>query len=306
MNNNVVAVAGASGMLGSMVLEVLSRKADFNLIATVRSGVQAKELEDRYRNVEWRILDAEDHDTAKLTKLLCDAQWIINAIGKIKPYIHDDDPEEIEHAARVNAIFPHLLARAAARNGTRVIQIATDCVYSGSKGAYIESDPHDALDVYGKTKSLGEVFLENASHIRCSIIGPESKDYVSLLEWFRRQPLDAELNGFTNHRWNGITTFHYAMLCHGIIYNSVKLPHVQHVVPGGMISKFELLKCFVREYERDDITINPFEAQTVIDRTLATENDALNRDLWAAAGYSEPPTVPEMVAEMANFNNNKS
>ena len=95
-----------------------------------------------------------------------------HAIGVIKPYIRDDDAAAVERALRVNGLFPHILARAAERSGCRVLQIATDCVYAGTIGNYREAAPHDALDVYGKTKSLGEVNSAAVHHLRCSIIGP--------------------------------------------------------------------------------------------------------------------------------------
>ena len=82
------------------------------------------------------------------------------------------------------------------------MQIATDCVYSGKKGSYNEDDLHDALDVYGKTKSLGEAQSPNLLNIRCSIIGPEQGKHVSLLEWFLTQEPGAKLQGFAHHHWN--------------------------------------------------------------------------------------------------------
>ena len=39
----------------------------------------------------------------------------------------------------------------------------------------------------------------------------------------------------------------------------------------------------------------------VVDRTLKTNNEAANLALWAAAGYRRPPSVPEMIAELAGF-----
>src|SRR5436190_133310 len=83
----------------------------------------------------------------------------------------DVRPSEVERAVDVNARLPHLLGELARGADARILQIATDCVYSGSRGEYVESDPHDALDVYGKTKSLGESFQETVHHLRCSIIG---------------------------------------------------------------------------------------------------------------------------------------
>lgn len=298
-DNISVAVIGASGMLGSMVLDVLSREQGLKLIATVRSIDIMKQMRIHYSDVDWWLLDADMTDMAKLTDILRDADWIINAVGLTKPYIHDDNPDEIEQAILVNSLFPHKLAKAAAIQGARILQIATDCVYSGEKGSYNENDSHDASDVYGKTKSLGEAFLPNVHNLRCSILGPELKTFVFLYEWFRHQPQNAQVNGYTNHRWNGISTLHFAKICLGIIKGKIKLGHLQHVIPTGTVSKFELLSIFAKAFHRPDLTINPVNANTCIDRTLTTENEIMNQTLWKAAGYSSPPPIPEMIKEMA-------
>lgn len=296
-----VAVLGATGMLGSMVLDYLFRDQSYELVATARSQDMTHRLEARVSGVKWHLLDAERCSVKEITDALGGAKWAVNAIGVIKPYIHDDNAAEVERAVAVNALFPHLLAHAAEKSGCRVLQIATDCVFSGSKGRYTEKDNHDPLDVYGKTKSIGEVYSVNVHHLRCSIIGPEPKGHVSLLDWFLGQPRNAGVSGYTNHQWNGVTTLHFAKLCQGIIKNDLKVPHVQHVIPTNSISKAELLQSFSREYKRGDISIKPVPANTIIDRTLATTNEQMNKELWEAAGYTKPPTVPEMVTELAGF-----
>ncbi len=296
-----ILVLGGSGMLGSMVADVLSRQAQFAVAATIRTDDLRVRCRSKLPAVDWRLCDATGVNQAALRAVIGDARWVVNAIGIIKPYVHDDIPAEVERAVRINALFPYVLARAAEEVGARVIQIATDCVYSGKKGNYAENDAHDALDVYGKTKSLGESFLPNVFSLRCSIIGPEPRARVSLLEWFLSQPKQGAVTGYTNHQWNGVTTLHFARLCGGIIQAGEALPHVQHVIPAGSISKAELLQCFSREFKRADIGVNPGQAKTVIDRTLATNNQRLNQQLWEKAGYARLPSVPEMVAELAAF-----
>ncbi|MHB8469201.1 MAG: dTDP-4-dehydrorhamnose reductase family protein [Gaiellaceae bacterium] len=293
-----VIVLGASGMLGSMIVDALARDSDLELTATVRDEATAERCRATLPNVDWQLLDADDPERLAVVD---GQEWIVNAIGIIKPLITDDDSAKVQRAIRINGLFPHRLAERAAISGGRVLQIATDCVYSGSKGSYVESDAHDALDVYGKTKSLGETTAPGAHHLRCSIIGPESGASRSLLEWFLGQPDGAELNGFVNHQWNGVTTLHFARLCGGAIRSGLDLPTLQHVVPRGRVSKYELLRSFAREYERPDLTISPTEAPTAVDRTVETGNEPKNRELWAAAGYDTPPTVPDMVAELARY-----
>ena len=285
-------------MLGSMIVDYLSRDKAFSLTATVRTADLQERMQSIYPNVRWEVADFR---TSQDFAALDGQQWILNAIGITKPLIREDNAPEILNAIEINALLPHTLGREAQRRNARVLQIATDCVYSGAKGHYTESDVHDALDVYGKSKSLGECFLPNTHHLRCSIIGPEPKDFKFLIEWFRRQPVGASVNGFTNHHWNGVTTLHFAKLCKGIIETSPALPHLQHVVPSGLVTKARMLHDFAQAYNRPDITIRDTEAKTVIDRTLDTNMPNTNAALWQAAGYTHPPTVTHMILELGQY-----
>ncbi len=288
-------------MLGSMVADYLSRSPVLKVAATVRTQELASKCRERIPAVSWLLFDASLPDNQKELPVVQGYDWVINAIGITKPLIHDDNAAEVERALLINSLLPYRIARQAQKNGAQVIQIATDCVYSGGKGGYLESDLHDALDAYGKTKSLGEATNPQVHHLRCSIIGPEPKEHKFLLEWFLRQPQKVRINGYVNHRWNGVTTLHFAKICEGIITRNISLTHLQHVVPDGEIAKFELLQSFARHFKREDISITPSKAADIIDRTLKTVNESSNRALWAAAGYSHPSSIPEMVAELARF-----
>jgi dTDP-4-dehydrorhamnose reductase len=296
-----VAILGVTGMLGSVTLDSYMQSGEFEVIATYRNEEEVKPFKDKYPAVDFRLLDAEEQSVDAIAKAIEGADWVVNSIGIIKPYIHDDNAVEVERAIRVNGLFPHLLAKAAKQVNAKVIQIATDCVYSGAKGAYVESDLHDAIDVYGKSKSVGEAYFDNIFHVRCSIIGPELKAHMSLMDWFLGNPKGATLNGFTNHQWNGVTTLQFAKLSQGIVKENIEFDHLQHIVPGNLITKANLLKCFAREFDREDITVNEVEAPKIIDRTVSTSNDELNKKIWTAAGYETPPTIEAMVAELAEF-----
>jgi dTDP-4-dehydrorhamnose reductase len=296
-----VVVMGASGMLGSMVADLLSRNDRLRVRATVRSRTLAEHGRDRLPEIDWTVIDVDGAADASLLEIVDGAGWVINAVGVIKPYIHDDDDRERERALRVNSLFPYQLARIAERVDARIIQIATDCVFSGDRGRYTEDDPHDAVDAYGMTKSLGEVRAAWVHHLRCSIVGPELTSHVSLLDWFLGQPANAEVKGFTNHVWNGITTLHFARICEAIVTGATAPAGAQHVVPAGAVTKADLLKAFADTFERRDIEIRPAEASVMIDRTLDTVDVAANRGLWDAAGYGDPPTVQGMLGELAAF-----
>ena len=288
-------------MLGSMLADYLSRDTELAVTATVRSEPLAEKGRRQLPEVEWAVFDAESADLAKQLGIIVGKGWLLNAIGITKSLVHDNNPAEVEQALCINSLLPFLLAKACAGSATRVLQIATDCVYSGQQGAYRETDAHDPLDVYGKTKSLGEVAFPNYHHLRCSIIGPEAKAGRSLLEWFLGQPRNASVNGFTNHHWNGVTTLHFAAICRGIIRQNPPLPQVQHIIPSGTVSKHELLKVFGKAYGRPDIVINPTATPTIVDRTLDTADATANAALWAAAGYEQPPGIGQMIDELAAY-----
>lgn len=295
-----IAILGVGGMLGSMVLDVFAKSGNYKIIATVRNLREATKFK-KYENVRFQVLDVEFADLDMLKKALKGAQWIINCIGIIKPYIHDDNAVEVERAVRINTLFPHTLAKSAKEINASVIQIATDCVYSGNRGDYLEDDLHDPLDVYGKTKSLGEVYYDNFYNLRCSIIGPEISGHFSLLDWFLTQPKNAKLSGYKNHLWNGVTTLHFAKVCQGVIEKKVTFDHLQHFVPADKISKADMLKVFAKEFNRLDIKITPVDTPIAVERTLETKYQNKNKALWKASGYKQIPTIASMVRELAAY-----
>lgn len=288
-------------MLGSMIADYLSRHTSLGVTATARTPSFIEVVRERIPGVVWELFDADTPESGGDLFLRGRFAWVINAIGVIKPYIDDTDPVSVERAIRVNALFPHSLAHIAAEVGFRVLQIATDCVYSGREGSYAENAPHDPLDVYGKTKSLGETTSRSMYHMRCSIIGPEPKGNLSLLEWFLGQPVGAEVTGFKNHRWNGISTLQFARACAGIIQHELEIPNTVHLIPEGHITKAELLDEFATFFLRNDIKVTHGDAPTVIDRTLKTVYPEVSEQLWRAAGYTRPPSIREMIEELGEY-----
>ncbi len=273
-------ILGKTGMLGSEVEKVF-RESGLKIITPERN-----------------ILDAQNCTIENILDVINGADYIINCIGIIKPYIHKDNLNEIQRAIEVNGLFPYKLALAAQKAEMRVIQIATDCVFDGIKGGYKEDDKHNASDVYGKTKSLGEIKADNFLNLRCSVIGREQKSYLSLLEWFLNQPKGAKVKGFKNHLWNGITTNIFAKICRGIVLNSAFMPGLQHIVPSDVVSKAEMLHIFAKVFKRDDMQIEDINSETGINRILSTNNKAQNEYLWKISGCEKILSIREMIEEL--------
>ncbi len=283
-----VLVLGGKGMIGAGVVAAL-RSAGVEVLKTSRDPQDDQTL--RFAVGQTAIDEVLAH--------LEQGDYVFNAIGLIKQRIKEDSALDRLKAVELNADFPYRLANAAAKAGINVIQVATDCVYEGTTGSYLEESVQDATDVYGKTKSLGEVPAANVMHLRCSVIGPETGGGLSLLEWVRKQPIGAQLNGYTNHIWNGITASAFGQIIVGIVTKQGFAAGVQHIVPGDQVSKHQLVELIAKRLGRSDLTFEPVTTANLVNRTLATGNQSGNEALWRNAGFEEIPSITELVESMS-------
>lgn len=242
--------------------------------------------------------DAEIDDLEGVPITWSPGDYIINCIGIIKSQIDASNEISVARAHAINAGFPVKLAKFAEAHNLKVIQIATDCVFSGAVGGYSELSEHDPVDVYGVTKSLGEVVSPNVLHLRVSIIGRESRGFTSLYEWLVRQPRAAKVIGFTNHFWNGVPAVHFGRWARAIVEGNKFKPGVQHVIPSDVVSKAQLLH-FIAEHEmRTDLIIENGRDNNNINRSLVTIDPTYNQEIWGLAGYREIPSIQQLVAEI--------
>ena len=243
-----VYVLGSNGMLGRYVSTYLAKQ--YSVINVTRNDL----------NVE--CATKEDIITFFNKTAVKDNDVIINCIGLIKPLI---DNTRTVAAIKINSLFPHILAE----NYNNVIHITTDCVWSGKDGNYKEDDPHDALDVYGKTKSLGEPV--NCTVIRTSIIGEEAHNNRSLVEWIKSRK-DKDANGVLNHIWNGVTCLELAKYIEFVIKYNKYWKGVRHVFSPTSVTKDTLLKMVNKTYNLN-ININSINASVACDRSLNSNYD---------------------------------
>jgi len=188
-----------------------------------------------------------------------------------------------DNAILINAYFPHLLERLAAEINAKLIHISTDCVFSGLKGNYSETDIRDADDTYGKSKGLGEVINSKDLTIRTSIIGPELKENgEGLFHWFMNQK--GQINGYTGAYWGGVTTLELVKAIDSAIDQNVV--GLVHLTNGERISKYDLISLFKEIWKRDDIIVTPCEGKSV-DKSL----------LKSAIFKYTVPTYAEMLSE---------
>lgn len=225
-------------------------------------------------------------DTAGLKKILDTVKpdVVINAIGIIRQLPEGQNPLT---CIEINARFPHVLYELCATRKCRLIHYSTDCVFSGhSESPYTENSAMSATDVYGITKYLGELKSAPALTIRTSIIGPELRNRLGLVEWFLSQ--SGLVNGYTHAIYTGLPTAeHGHILLRHILPNSELFGLYQ--VSSAPISKYDLLRLVAKEYKKE-ITIQP-DDRVREDKRL--DGTAFSR----RTGYTAPPWE-ELIATM--------
>lgn len=189
---------------------------------------------------------------------------VINCIGILNKAAEDHKAL----AAYLNSYFPHLLAELTEGTDTQVIHMSTDCVFSGKKGEYKETDFQDGESFYDRSKALGELNDDKNITLRNSIVGPDiNPNGIGLLNWFMQQ--NGMVNGYTKAMWTGQTTLQLAKTME---YAAKTRAHgLVNAVPDKSISKYELLKLFNKYLRDNGLTINPVEGVNA-DKSLKRTN----------------------------------
>jgi len=281
-----VLVLGAEGMLGHTLFRFLAEDNKFEAVATSINAAGAFTwLAPAFASRVQFGVDA--NEVGRLEKIfsLLRPDFVVNCIGLVKPFQIAKDPAS---AMNINAQLPHRLALICKASGIKFIQIGSDAVFDGKQGMYTETDQARPLDLYARTKFLGEVSYPNCVTLRTSIIGHELVEKSGLVEWFLLQK--TKVNGYTKVIYSGFPTIELARIISDYILPNDKLSGIYHV-SSEAISKYDLLKLIARRYGKE-IEILPDES-VICDRSL---DSSVFR---ALTGYC-PPLWEELVDKMYN------
>lgn len=284
--NKRILVIGASGMLGNAVLRLFSQSTGYEVFGSVRSFAARRLLSESLRETVITGVDVDNMDRLMHLFGVVRPDVVINCVGLVKQLAEADDPLA---AIPINALLPHRLARLCEVARARFVHLSTDCVFSGAKGMYTESDAADASDLYGLSKFLGEVDYPHAITLRTSIIGHELDGSRSLVDWFLAQ--EGSVRGFKRAIFSGLPTVEVARVIRDYVIPNPELSGLYHL-SAAPINKFDLLTLLARSYGK---SIDIYEDEKlVIDRSL---NSARFRQ---ATGY-EPKSWPELISLMHDF-----
>ena len=281
---NRLLILGGAGMLGHKLWQLAHPRCE--TWATVRRrtpALNALAPGDPARTIEGVDVRRPDHLEAALDRARPDA--VVNCIGVVKQLAAAKDPVE---SIAINALHPHVLARACAERHIRLVHISTDCVFDGVRGGYHEDDVPNAADLYGRSKALGEVSGPGCLTVRTSIIGRELSGPSGLVEWFLSRR-GGTADGYARAVFSGFTTTALSNILLRILTEHQGLEGLYHVA-AAPIDKLTLLQLLNTAYHAEVAIARRDEPR--IDRSL---DGARFR---AATGFV-PATWEAMIAEMA-------
>ena len=278
-----ILILGGDGMLGHQLLKTLSVRNEVKV--TLRQDLETYKKYGLFTDMNsFSGIDVRSLERLSEVIAYFHPEAVINAVGIVK---QRTTAKESIPSLELNSLLPHRLSVLCKVAGARLVHLSTDCVFSGKKGNYKDSDPSDAEDLYGRTKYLGEVRDSHCLTLRTSIIGFELSRKKSLLEWFLAQT--GTVKGFTKAIYTGFTTLEMSRIIEKMLIEHREASGVYHV-SSDPINKYDLLTLF-REKLGHAIEIIP-EDNFCCDRSLDSTR------FRTEFNYT-PPSWPSMIKELS-------
>ena len=274
-----ILILGGNGMIGHKMYQTIS-KIHKDTWVTLRKSLTSYSYSEIY-NPE-KVIDNID---------LINFQTISNQLNKINPDIVVNacgitirrGIETLKsNSIILNSALPHFLNEWVTSNNKRLIHFSTDCVFTGAKGDYLDNDNKDAYDLYGSTKSMGEVIdSKYAITLRGSMIGSELENKTELFEWFLKQK-SKTIKGFNKVIYSGITTTKMAEIVLKLIDQFPNLSGVYNI-SSKPISKFELLKLWNNLFD--------INANIEIDNSYTSNKNLISDNFYRTISMEQPDWV---------------
>ena len=280
MSKLKILLLGSAVMAGHIIKEELSK------------SITHIELHDIARTAQYTI-PSIILDVTKFNELghLIDNSnfnYIINSVG----ILNNTAEANPDRAILINSYLPHFLEKITKNTNTKIIHISTDCVFSGKKGSYIETDFRDGIGFYAQTKAMGELINNKDLTIRTSIIGPDlNMDGIGLFNWFINQ--NGTVDGYTKAFWSGVTTIQLAKFIREIIISKIPITGIIHLTNNDKISKYNLLLLLKKIFKLNNIIVQEENTYEVDKSLINTRNDF----------FIPIPNYEEMIFEMKEWIN---
>lgn len=263
-----VVISGTSGLLGSHLMGILSRRC-------IAIGIY-RQAPDGKQPGHWASCDLTD------SKQIQQLAWyqpdvIIHCAAMTGV---DACQRQRAQAYAINTVASRMLAKLAAKIGAHLIYISSDYVFDGNRGWYIEEDTAHPINFYGLTKLAGEKEIQRYASqwtiLRTTFFGRHPRG-TGMVEWLE----DNLSNGFEIF---GIANQYFSPLWVGNLAEIIvevaqrELTGIWHLAATERMSKHNFLLQAARALELPSKLIGEsqleqmdFSAPRPLDTSLSTK-----------------------------------
>jgi dTDP-4-dehydrorhamnose reductase len=293
----MILVTGASGLLGVSLVSLAQEEGREVVGLYHRHPVQIDGV---------KLLAADLADQAETSRIFQEIgpSSVVHCAAATDVDWCEEHPEE---AHKINVMVPAAVAAICSRIAARLLYISTDSVFDGGRGNYTEDDTPKPVNVYAKTKLLGEreVLRQNptASVARVSIYGWNAQNKESLAEWvLKRLAVGSLVPGFSDVIFCPVLANDLAEIILALLDRD--LDGTYHIVGSEPISKYEFARRVASSFGFDPGQVVPrhlADARLTAQRPL---NTSLNTDKICAALGRPMPDVEAGLGRFAKLREN--
>jgi dTDP-4-dehydrorhamnose reductase len=183
-----------------------------------------------------------------------------------------------EEAFKVNTIGVKNLAMICKKKKIRIIHISTDSVFDGQKGNYSENDLPNPLNIYAKSKFLGEEELKNLGEdyiiIRTNFYGIDKRGNY-FLNWILDSIKNKKIiKGFKNVIFSPVDIDTLSTIVIELL--TKKYSGILHISSSEQISKFEFITKVLEFIGEDSKKIIPINYNQSLFNSTRPLNTSLN------------------------------
>lgn len=195
-------------------------------------------------------------------------------------------------AETLNANLPAELAQAAALGGAKLVHFSTDAVFDGLCGDYSETDPPNPINVYSRTKMMGEQAVLQANPralvVRVNFYGFSLAGQRSLAEFFiYNLAAERAVAGFTDVYFCPLHAVQLGQLLMHMV--RLDLAGLYHTVSSQALSKYDFGVRIARRFGLDETLIQPRSWRAGGLEAARSPRLTLRTDKLAAALGAPPP-----------------
>ena len=279
-----IVVTGCDGQLGKQIIKQINK--------------ENKTLKNEIFALNREKLDICDIDKVNNCILSINPDIIINCAAFTKVDLCED---EVELAYKVNSIGPKNLAICCEKVNAKLVHISTDYVFDGNKNIYREDDITNPQSVYGKSKLLGEQYVQSFCSkyfiIRTAWLYGDGNNFVKTM--LNLSESNNEINVVNDQIGTPTSTKDLAEVI-------LKLIHTEnyglyHGTNKGSCSWYEFAKK-IFEIKNIDIKVNPISSNEYSSKVKRPQYSVLDNFLLRTINLDDFREWEEALSEYLNIN----